>query len=139
MTLEARHAILDALLTTLDEEHALAVMDHRKTKKCALTAFAAKLLAKQFALCPDPNAAAEEMILRGWQGFKAEWLARPRQNTGRRNYVDAARDRINGNGPESIFGGCGNAEQFPSDQRQPGSDDGNLRIGFAGPVSHGRH
>jgi hypothetical protein len=74
MTLEARHAILDALLASLDEEHATAILDHRKTKKCPLTPFAAKLLAKEFAKCPDPNAAAEEMIIRGWTGFKADWM-----------------------------------------------------------------
>ncbi len=66
--------ILAALGAVLDDDHAHAVLDHRRTKKCALTVFAAKLLAKQFALCADPNGAAEEMILRGWTGFKAEWI-----------------------------------------------------------------
>ena len=140
MTLEARHAILDALLASLDEEHAIAVMDHRKTKKCALTVFAAKLLAKQFALCPDPNAAAEEMILRGWQGFKAEWLAMPtNQRTGRRNYVDVARDRMNGNGPEGIFGSRIDVERLSDGSRQPGSDDGNLRGSVGGHGFPSRH
>src|ERR1051325_11700722 len=74
MSLEHRHAILDALQTVLDADHAEAVIEHRRQKKSPLTAFAAKLLAKQFAMCPDPNAAAEEMILRGWRGFKAEWM-----------------------------------------------------------------
>lgn len=140
MTLEARHAILDALLTVLDADHAEAVLDHRKSKKSPLTAFAAKLLAKQFALCPDPNAAAEEMILRGWQGFKAEWLvARSQQQTGKRNYGDLARDRINGNGSESIFGTHSHDEQFPASQPRPKPDDGNLRIGFAGHLAPSRH
>lgn len=74
MSMETRHTILDALGSVLDAEHATAVLDHRKTIKRPLTAFAAKLLAKEFAKCPDPNAAAEEMIIRAWQGFKAEWL-----------------------------------------------------------------
>lgn len=77
MTLEHRHAILDALMTVLSEEHAEGVIEHRKrTIKKPFTVFAAKLLAKEFGKCPDANAAAEEMILRGWQGFKAEWMAK---------------------------------------------------------------
>lgn len=138
MTLEARHAILDALLASLDEDHAHAVIEHRKTKKCALTAFAAKLLAKQFALCPDPNAAAEEMILRGWQGFKAEWLvARSQQRTGKRNFADVARDKFNGT--ESVFGSRRDVELVSTGHGQSGSDDGNLRGGFAGPFAASRH
>lgn len=131
--------ILAALGVALDADHAQAVLDHRKTKKCALTVFAAKLLAKQFALCPDPNAAAEEMIIRGWQGFKAEWLARPQQRTGRRNYVDVARDRMNGNGPEGIFGNRIDVERISDGSRQPGPDDGNLRSGVGGHAFTSRH
>lgn len=131
--------ILAALGTALDAEHASAVLDHRKTKKCALTVFAAKLLAKQFALCPDPNAAAEEMILRGWQGFKAEWLARPQQRTGRRTYVDVAQDRINGNGSEGVFGNHRHAQQLSNGSYESGPDDGNLRSGFVGAFPASRH
>jgi hypothetical protein len=137
MTLEARHAILDALLASLDEEHATAILDHRKTKKCPLTPFAAKLLAKQFALCPDPNAAAEEMIIRGWTGFKADWLRKPAKSAGRRTVFDVAMDKFNGS--ESVFGGGRDAQQFPPSQQQPGSDDGNLRTGLAGPFAASRH
>jgi len=139
MTLEARHAILDALLASLDEEHAIAVMDHRKTKKCALTAFAAKLLAKQFALCPDPNAAAEEMIIRGWTGFKAEWMRRssPRQNSARRTLLDSVMDDIDEQ--RSHVGNSADAEQFRANPRRPGLDEANLQIGFAGPFVPSRH
>ncbi|WP_156394427.1 hypothetical protein [Mesorhizobium sp. Root172] len=137
MTLEARHAILDALLTSLDEEHALAVLDHRKTKKCALTAFAAKLLAKEFAKCPDPNAAAEEMIIRGWTGFKADWMRKAAKTTGRRTVFDVAMEKFDG--AESVFGGGRNVELIPTSQQQPGSDDGNLRVSLAGPFNASRH
>lgn len=139
MTLETRHAILDALLAALDADHAQAVLDHRKTKKCALTVFAAKLLAKEFGKCPDPNAAAEEMILRGWQGFKAEWLvARSQQRTGKRTFADVARDRFNErNGGIRIDADA--QRQFSPDERRPGHDDGNLRLGFAGPVGPSHH
>ena len=138
MTLEARHAVLDALLTVLDLDHAEAVLDHRKGKKSPLTAFAAKLLAKQFALCPDPNAAAEEMILRGWQGFKAEWLVvRSQQRTGKRNFADVARDKFNGT--ESVFGGRRDVELVSTGHGQSGSDDGNLRGSLGGYVIPSRH
>lgn len=70
----SQQAILDALMPTLDEDHAIAVVEHRKAKRAPLTKHAAKLLAKQFARCADPNEAADEMMLRGWQGFKAEWV-----------------------------------------------------------------
>ena len=95
--------ILTALGAVLDAEHAAAVLDHRKTKKCALTPFAAKLLAKQFALCPDPNAAAEEMILRGWTGFKAEWISRQP----RRSIMDAGRHIL-----EQMDGQAGRGSDF---------------------------
>jgi hypothetical protein len=137
MSLEARHAILDALLASLDEEHALAVMEHRKTKKCALTAFAAKLLAKQFALCPDPNAAAEEMIIRGWTGFKADWMRKTSSpRAGKRNFVDAAMDRING---RRDAGNNPDAQCLPDGQQQPGSDAGHVRIGYGVPFANSRH
>jgi hypothetical protein len=138
MSLETKHAILDALLASIDEEHALGVIEHRRAKKEPLTAFAAKLLAKQFALCPDPNAAAEEMILRGWTGFKAEWLRKPINRAGKRTVFDVAAERFS-NGPESVFGGGRNVECLPGQQQQPGSDDGNLRGSFAGDFPASRH
>lgn len=64
----------EELQAVLDLEHAEAIVDHRRAKRSKLTAFAARLLAREFAKCPDPNFAAEQMILRGWQGFKAEWI-----------------------------------------------------------------
>src|SRR5690606_18735220 len=65
---------LTELRAVLDEEHAQAVIEHRKAIKAKLTPHAARLLAKQFARCADPNEAADEMILRGWRGFKPEWV-----------------------------------------------------------------
>ena len=63
-----------ALETVIDADHADAVLDHRKAKRSPLTLRAAQLLAKEFAKCPSPNEAADEMLIRGWQGFKAEWV-----------------------------------------------------------------
>lgn len=95
MSLSHSFAILDALLTVLDEDHAHAVVEHRRAMRRPLTVHAASLLAKQFARCADPNEGADEMILRGWQGFKPEWIrdrdmTRPRrQNATGHGLVDA--------------------------------------------------
>ena len=68
-------SIVESLRTVLDEDHAEAIYEHRRfTIKKPLTVYAAKLLSKRLAEWPDPNEAADEMIERGWQGFRAEWL-----------------------------------------------------------------
>ena len=94
MSLIHSHAILDALMTALDEEHAQAVVDHRRAIRAPMTVHAAGLLAKQFARCADPNEAADEMIMRGWRGFKPEWvrdrdMTRPRNGMTGNGLIDA--------------------------------------------------
>lgn len=64
----------DELRSILDEKHAQAVIEHRIRLRKPLTAHAAGLLAKRFSACPDPNAAADEMIANGWQGFNVKWI-----------------------------------------------------------------
>lgn len=66
----------DKLVEVLDAEHANAVVAHRKNFKAKFTPYAAGLLAKEFAKCPDPNAAADAMIRNGWQGFDPKWMDR---------------------------------------------------------------
>lgn len=61
------------LLAVLDEAHAVAVIEHRQKLRKPLSAHAAKLLAGKLAEAADPNAAADEMIVRGWQGFDITW------------------------------------------------------------------
>lgn len=68
--------VKDELLLVVDEERAEAVIEHRKRLGSPLTARAARQLAKAFAQAPDPNAAADEMLARGWRGFKLEWMDR---------------------------------------------------------------
>ena len=65
-----------ALECVLDANRAGQVLDHRQRLRKPLTVRAAELLAGQFAECPDPNAAADAMVLNGWQGFKPEWMSR---------------------------------------------------------------
>jgi hypothetical protein len=89
------------LSKVLDAEHVEAVLDHRRKKKAANTLHAIRLLAKEFSKCPDANAAADEMILRGWQSLKAIWLEKDAQappNGVRRNgtgwYIKAGSDEF---------------------------------------------
>lgn len=78
----------EALAAVLDEDHAKGVIEFRqKTIKKPLSEFAAKLLAKELAKAEDPNAAAEEMILRNWRGYKAEW-SKPKQPASRPTNLD---------------------------------------------------
>lgn len=68
---------LTVLKTVLDEERARAVIAHRKAKRAPLTLFAAQKLAKRLKTFDDPGAAADEMIERGWQTIKRDWLKDP--------------------------------------------------------------
>lgn len=94
------------LKRVLDDEHATAVIEHRRAIRKQLSVHAAKLLAKKFEAYGDPNAAADIMIGRGWQGFEAEWVGRPgaaqsyagsyqrRLDSRPRSLTDAARDQL---------------------------------------------
>lgn len=55
-------------------ELAEAVVEHRQKIHAPLTAYAAKLLASQFAKATDPCAGARLMLERGWRGFRPDWL-----------------------------------------------------------------
>lgn len=70
----ARETPRDELSAVLDDEHAAAVVEHRQRLGKALTPHAARLLAKRLGAQPDPNAAADTMIERGWLSFDPTWL-----------------------------------------------------------------
>lgn len=72
---------LAMLSEVLDVTRSKAVLQHRRSRKLAVSEHAIGLLVANLKACPDPNAAADEMILRGWTSVKAEWLERdkPRQ------------------------------------------------------------
>jgi hypothetical protein len=61
------------LETVLDPERAEAVLDHRQRLRKPLTEHAAKMLAAEFAKFPDPNAAADRMVAKGWLSIEASW------------------------------------------------------------------
>jgi hypothetical protein len=99
-------SVLANLMTVLSEEHALAVIEHRRiTIRKPLTAFAAKLLARRFAEWGNPNEAAEIMIERAWQGFDPGWVrlaTRHKPTTLASMWRDEARNQgiINDTSPE---------------------------------------
>ena len=75
----------EILLGCLSPEIADGVLAHRKAMRRPLTGRAAQLLAKGFLATADPNAAADMMIERGWQGFKPEWFDNERRTNGQGN------------------------------------------------------
>lgn len=120
MSLSHRHAVLDALMTVLDEEHANAVYEFRRvTKKAPLTEFAAKRLAKKLAAWGDANEAAGIMIDRCWQGFEVDWALKfTRPQTQPRGIMGAATQLIGDH-----YGSAGHTgselaiERFPAGSR----------------------
>lgn len=64
----------DILLECLSEKTVSDLIDHRQAKRAKLTPRAARELVNAFQKFGDPEAAAAEMILRGWTGFKPDWM-----------------------------------------------------------------
>lgn len=115
----------DELEAVLDQERAAAVIEHRRKIRKPLTSHAAKLLARKFACCPNPNAAADTMIGAGWQGFEPAWLESrngSRQGVTPRSpkpnafdaYQDIARERGWTNEPEFLPSDHSDAERLPA-------------------------
>ena len=119
MSLSHRHAVIDALMAVLDEEHAMAVYEFRRvTKRAPLTEYGARRLAKKLAAWGDANEAADIMIDRCWQGFEVEWAlkhARPSRPSG---VMGAAMDIIGADyGSESHSGDQRAFERLPPGSR----------------------
>lgn len=89
------------LESVVDSIHAQAVLDHRQRIRSPLTAYAAKLLAAELVKCPDPNAAVDLMIMKGWQSVKSEWVIREMEKTAAVPYNGSA--PRGGNPPPSAF------------------------------------
>lgn len=79
----AKPSVKSELMNVLDEDHAQAVIEHRKVIKKPMTVRAAQLLAGKFAKCQNPNTAADMMISAGWQGFEPEWVENRKSSTRR--------------------------------------------------------
>lgn len=103
------------LETVLDEEHAQGILDHRKAIRKPLTERAAMLLAKELQKTGDPNAAADEILLRGWRGFKSEWLVpkQPQRTSVGSVFGNLAAKMESDNGVRRIQGDEGIREAFP--------------------------
>ena len=91
--------IRKALEAVLTPDTAAAVVAHRQKLRKPLSVRAAELLAGKFAKCPGgADAAANTMIVNGWQGFEPEWLERhqalgPRLSPGSTKTHDAEVER----------------------------------------------
>lgn len=134
------------LSTDLPAELLDGVVKLRREKRGQVTALSARLFRDDAAACGmSVSDAAQACVSRNWITVKPEYF-RDRQHrgqgpprTGKRNFADVALDRMNGNGPEGIFGDHGDAQRVSAGQREPGPDDGHLRGGIAGRYLPGRH
>jgi hypothetical protein len=77
----AAAGILQQVLTPA---RAQDVLDHREMIGAPMTRRAAELLIGKLAEAPDPNAAADMMISRGWRGFDVGWIKDQSREYGRR-------------------------------------------------------
>lgn len=66
--------ILKTLESCLTPEKAQELLAHRKAKKSPLSALSARLLVSAFNEFGNPSAAVDEMILRDWKSFRADWM-----------------------------------------------------------------
>ncbi|TJU85588.1 MAG: hypothetical protein E5Y10_24520 [Mesorhizobium sp.] len=67
-------AFKSELSSILDSGRIEALVAVRRKKGATFSAHAGSLLASALKACPDPKAAADEMVLRNWTGIKPEWL-----------------------------------------------------------------
>jgi hypothetical protein len=86
----------DPLVPLIGEELADTFLEHRRALKAQLTERAARIIAKKLAGMPDPAAAVEQSITRGWRDVfpvKAEILhINPEKSHGRPSRADASLD-----------------------------------------------
>ena len=74
--LQKKEEVSNILERYLSAETAAKIVDHRKALKKPLTKGSAEGLAKAFVEWGDAEQAASEMMARGWQGFRPEWMTR---------------------------------------------------------------
>lgn len=68
----------DWLETVVSQETAADIIEHRRVKKCPITARAAKVIASELATISEDmrETAIDHWLNMGWQGFKADWIMR---------------------------------------------------------------
>ena len=100
-----RTPVLLILCKVVSENRAKALVQHRTKIKAGLTEHTAKLLAGTLSQAADPNAAADEMMLRGWKSWKPDWSSLegnrstgppPSETTGQRMLREAQEIEANG-------------------------------------------
>lgn len=70
------------LLEILTPATTADLIAHRKAKREPLTERAARIAVEEMRRHGDPEACAREWILRGWRGFKADWMPDARSASG---------------------------------------------------------
>lgn len=65
---------IDVLAPVLGADLGRAVVEHRQKLRAPLTLRAAEQLAKRLQTFPDPKAAAEKMLEKGWKSIELDWL-----------------------------------------------------------------
>jgi hypothetical protein len=141
------------LKTILDDERASAVVDHRKRIGAALGNRAAKMLVESLSRFPDPNAAADTMMERGWRTIKPGWgedrsHGPPAKEKHFRGVVQEFLDEVDekhGNGRRAICsqGGVGNIIELHAAAARLENHAGAVDAGSGGTpeidtVEHGR-
>ena len=104
------------LETVVSAQTASDIVAHRKAKRCALTARAAKAIASELGMVPQElrEQAIDHWLNMGWQGFKAEWAMRAIQSSQRRGVIGAAINMVNGNGQANNRGFGAYVERLPA-------------------------
>ena len=103
------------LETVLSPQTAHDVIEHRRVKKCPITARAAKAIADQLALIAPSarDAAIDHWLNMGWRGFKAEWFFRSEAGQG----VTGAAMRMIENGRQNPLLDHGHDKRLPAIQK----------------------
>lgn len=86
--------ILEILGAALSRETCDDLIEHRKKLRKPMTVGAAKGLVREFTAYGDAEAAAREMMVRGWRGFRAEWMKSKSQRATTGSFLETALAQI---------------------------------------------
>lgn len=123
----ARPTPRQRLEAVLDSDHAEAVLEHRQRLRKPLTERAAKLMAADLAKFPDPNAAADRMIGKGWLTIDASWQdpqprgsppGKPRSVLDAVNALNTRMEQASADSAEAIEGTGATVFRLPAAQQR---------------------